>query len=321
MLIEDFDQSVVNELDRVSKEAVRNQEKIEDPRIFGHVKKAIEDQIVNLLVQHTDNKAVPPQSFFKKVLTTLANKYSYMFLEDPTIEVNGMKIRKFDQRTAGGVLGVDHIPRSLAAKYRRLIDKMNGKEQTGKENKEATGSFKKTRVGHVYGADPSKVIASHTVTVDNDLIEHLKNLDDTEERERVFATNRNAIYKLLSSSRDIRNAVPGFFEDQRHCKSQFEWMTNKTIVERINQEIPIQFEYLKTVLYSWISTKDFREKAEAIKLKTAEQDGSKIPEYVFLLRELSNHWHLKRSGLIRTAEEDSPFSPHIVYCDTICGYR
>jgi hypothetical protein len=321
MLVEDFDKCVVDDLDRVSREAIRNQEKIQDPRTFGAVKRAIEDKIVNLLIEHTDNKSVPPQAFFKKIHTTLANKYSYMFLEDPTTEVNGMTVRLFDQRGAGGVLGVDHVPKSLAQKYRRIIDKLNAKGHTGKENDEEAAPKKKTRVGHVYGVDQAKFNASSKVVVDNNLVEHLEGLYDPNEKEEAYAANRSAVQKLLSSGLEMLPAVPGFFEDQRHCQFQFEWLTNKTIVNCINKEIPTQFEYLKLVLSHWITTKDFRLRAEAIKLKCADLDGSKIPEYVFLIRELSQLWHSKKSGLFRTDEEEGPTCVHIVYKETTDGYR
>jgi hypothetical protein len=198
---------------------------------------------------------------------------------------------------------------------------MNTKVYTGKENEEETVPKKKTRVAHVYGVDQSKFSAANSAKVDKDLVEHLKTLVDLEEREEAFAGNRNAVQKLLTSSLDMLNALPGFFENQCHCQRQFEWLTNSTIVDRINQELSVQFGYLKLVLTSWITTKDFRMRAEAVRIKSAEQDGSKIPEYIFLLRELTQLWHNNRSGFIRTAQEDGTSSPHIVFIETTSGYR
>jgi hypothetical protein len=313
MLVENFDDCVLKDLDRVSREAVQNKEEIDDPRIFASVKKAIEDKIISLLLEHTDNSAVPSQAFFKKVVNTLANKYPYMFLEDPTTEVKGMKMRKFDQRGAGGILGVEHIPRSLSQKYRRIIDKLNTKETDSKENLEEPGPKKRSRVSYVYGVDQSKFNAAKQLPVDHSIVEHLKTLAAYEQREETYASHRNAIQNLLTSSVDMCTAVPGFFEDQRHCQSQYEWLTNSSIVDKINAEIPVQFEYLKLVVDHLCTTKDFRLRADAARLKCAEQDGSKISEHLFYLRELSQLWHGNNAGLVRTPEEHGTASPHIVY--------
>jgi hypothetical protein len=321
MLVEDFEGCVLKDLDRVSRQAVENQEKIDDPRTFALVKKSIEDKIVTLLLEHTDNTAVPSQAFFKKVVITLANKYPYMFLEDPTTEVNGMQIRKFDQRGAGGILGVDHIPRSLSQKYRRIIDKMNTKQSGNNENVEEGGPKKRVRVSYVYGVDQSKFNSARHLQLDNNLVEHLETLSSPEEREEIFDSNRDAVQKLLTSSVDMYVSVPGFFDDQRHVRKQYEWLTNSAIVEKMSLEIPIQFGYLKLVLNHLCNTKDFRLRADAAKLKCAEQDGSSIPENVFYLRELTQLWHGNRCGLIRTPEEERSSSPHIVYLETTHGYR
>jgi hypothetical protein len=321
MLIENFDECVVKYLDKVARDAVENQEEIEDPRTFAHVKRAIEDRILDLLLKHTENRTVPPLDFFKKVVNTLANKYSYMFLTDPTTVLDGMKIRKFDQRGTGGVLGVEHIPKALSQKYRRLIDKMNSGKALGKrKNQEETEKKpKKARLPRVYGVDQAKFYSGDPLA--DDLVNVLETLYGVNEREFEFSRNRPAVQKLLTNSVDIHSSVPGFFDDVIHLKNQFEWLTNSSIVDKINDEVPRQFGLLKLVLEDLYPTQEFKLQAEAAKLKCGDRFGSKIPEYVFLLRELTMVWHSSRSGLIRTPEETAPSSPHIVFTEEEESYR
>lgn len=291
LLVESFDESVIQHLDKMSKEAVTTKERIEDPRKFAHVKRAIEDRILDLLLLHTDQTSVPTLDFFKKVVYTLANKYPYMFLEDPTKTVDGVTVRIFNQRGTGGVSGVDFIPKSLSQKYRRIIDKNNSlkKGVTGHANEsvESEQVPKKRKLPQVYGVDKSKYYPCGSCTMEENLVEFLENLSTTGEREKAFEANRTSVQKLLTSSANMHSAVPGFFSDPSHCQKHFEWLTNISIVAKVGEEIPKQFEFLKFVLKKWCPTKEFWLRAEAAKLKCNDHDGSKIPEYVFLLRELN----------------------------------
>jgi hypothetical protein len=135
--------------------------------------------------------------------------------------------------------------------------------------------------------------------MEENVVEFLANISSTQEREAAFGAYRSSIQKLLTSSANMHSAVPGFFSNPSHCQKHFEWLTNTSIVAKVAEEIPRQFQYLKFVLQTWFPTKDFWLKAEAAKLKCNDHDGSKIPEYIFLLRELTqvcscNFYGLKR---------------------------
>jgi hypothetical protein len=54
-------------------------------------------------------------------------------------------------------------------------------------------------------------------------------------------------------------------------------------------------------------------KLEIAKIKGTELNGSYVPEYVCLLRQLNHEWHKTSGGLFRYPAEDEPTSPHI-YC-------
>lgn len=293
LLVENFDETVVQHLDKMSKTAVERQERIEDPRSFAHVKRAIEERILDILLLHTDNKSVPNLDFFKKVVNTLANKYPYMFLEDPSKIVDGVPLRLFNQRGTGGVSGVDFIPKSLSQKYRRIIDKKNSIKSagTGEETENMRGGGdpkpKKRKLPQVYGVDKTKFYPSKELPMEENLADYLESLSTKEEREAAFSANRSTVQKLLTTSSDMYSAVPGFFLDPLHPQEHFQWLTNYSVVEKVDEEIPRQFQHLKFVLQNWCPTKDFGLKTEAAKLKCDAHDGSKVPEYIFLLRELN----------------------------------
>jgi hypothetical protein len=321
MLVENFDDCVVKYLDKVSREAYEKQEEIEDPRTFAMVKRAFEDRIMNVLIENTENKIVPPLDFFKKVVNTLANKYSYMFLKDPTTVIDGMRIRKFDQRGTGGVLGVEHLPKSLSQKYRRIVDKHNSGNSLIKQKsqEESRKRGKKGRLPQVYGVVQTKFFPTDKNEVN--IEQFLDPVAGTEEREQVFASHRTTLQRLLTSSADIHSAIPGFFDEICHLQTQFEWLTNSSIVSTINKEVPRHLGMLKLVLEDLYPTEEFRLNAEIAKLKCGDHSGSKVPEYVFLLRELNMVWHKTRSGIIRSPEEPAPCSPHIVINDEVETYK
>jgi hypothetical protein len=293
LLVEKFDENVTQHLDKLSKAAIEGQERIEDARTFAHVKRAIEERILDMLLLYTDNKTVPNLDFFKKVVNTLANKYPYMFLEDPTKIVDGVPLRIFNQRGTGGISGVDFIPKSLSQKYRRIIDKKNSLKKAGaegdKENQHEGGDSrpKKRKLPQVYGVDKTRFYPSEQLPMEDNLVDFLENMSSKDDREAAFTANRSSVQKLLTTSNDMHSAVPGFFQNPVHCEKHFQWLTGYCIVRKIEEEIPRQFQHLKFVLQHWCPTKDFALKAEAAKLKCDAHDGSKVPEYLFLLRELS----------------------------------
>ena len=73
------------------------------------------------------NNSVPPLEFFSKVVRALANKYSFMFLEDT---------RTVDEL---GISGVDFVTKALSQKYRRVVHKLNAELQpSGKRSDKET---------------------------------------------------------------------------------------------------------------------------------------------------------------------------------------
>lgn len=106
MLLVNFNKSVVDHLDSASQEAVRQQKDLEDPAKFGHVKLAVVDRVLDMLLEQGDGKTVPTIQFFNNIVDVLGNKYPGMFAEDPSTVINGIKVRRFTARGTGGLNGV-----------------------------------------------------------------------------------------------------------------------------------------------------------------------------------------------------------------------
>jgi hypothetical protein len=170
----------------------------------------------------------------------------------------------------------------------------------------------------VYGINSEKFYATSTEE-QNIFLEELEFVDSAEEREILFSEHRKDIQHRLTSSRDLFSAVPGFFTCMRHAESHFEWLTGKRIAATIEEELPRQFKLVKAVVQSMCATKEFRLNLEIAKLKGSEQNGSFIPEFVCLLRQLNLEWHKNSGGLLRFPSEVEEDSPHIFCRDGIAS--
>jgi hypothetical protein len=89
-------------------------------------------------------------------------------------------------------------------------------------------------------------------------------------------------------------------------------LTGKNIAETIEMEMPRQFKLVKCVVLKLCSTKEFMLNLEIARIKGAEQNGSIIPEFVCLLRQLNMEWHRSQGGLLRFPSETEEDSPHIL---------
>jgi hypothetical protein len=106
MLVIDFNGCVVSHLDSFSKAAVQEQIVLVDPAKFAKVKSAVVERVIDLLVQHGDSQTVPGTKFFDNVVDVLGTKYPAVFGQDPTILVNGERVRLFHSRGTGGLNGI-----------------------------------------------------------------------------------------------------------------------------------------------------------------------------------------------------------------------
>lgn len=106
LLIGQFRNSIVKYLDWQSQEAILGQKVLEDPAKFAHVKLAVSERVLDLLLEMGDGKTVPGIRFFENIVDVLGTKYPSMFAEDPYVIVDGVKVRKFSTRGTGGVNGI-----------------------------------------------------------------------------------------------------------------------------------------------------------------------------------------------------------------------
>lgn len=325
MLKSGFDDLVIKHLDGDVREAYRIQKEIDDPREFRAVKAATEKRVLNFLVTHVQKDKVPNIEFFRDVTSILADNYNYIYGSDPMKEVApGVWVRKFPFRGTGGPSGIRSLPKILQQSFRRLRDVNPSAEFSKVYDSGSLPETKKSRKrkAFVYGVDQSKFYATEKLSKEEFLAMLNTGESSYEEKEELFAANRETVQDILTSSNQIFNSVPGFFDDERHIQHQFQWISEKSIVETIKVQMSPQFEFLHKVLNRWMPTQDFAVKMETAKLKSADLNDNPVPQHVCLLRELNHYWHKKRNGFIRFPDEvEIDSSPHIVCMESKEGIR
>jgi hypothetical protein len=322
-LISNFEDLVINYLDHSVRNAFIQQKKIEDEKEFKRIKLAVETRVLDLLLNHGTWNEIPNAAYFRQIVGVLANRYPDMFLEDPMVTVGGITVRRFAGKGVGGFTGISSLPKALRQKFTRLVENKTGvvKKKTVRDLPDGTSvhqvPLKKKKV---YGIPSEKYYVSSTEEKDNFFAE-LENVENPEEREAIFSQNRNNLQHALVSSRDIFTAVPLFFSDLVHVERHFEWLTGKSLASSIQQELPRQFKLVKAVVLHTYSTKEFRLHLEIAKIKGAELNGSFIPEFICLLRQLNVQWHHTPGGLLRFPNEPEPSSPHIFCSEGVASLK
>jgi hypothetical protein len=317
-LIKNFDVMVVNFVDKATRDAILQQTEFTDEKEFSRVKLAIENRILDLLVKESHLTTVPPVSFFREVVGILSNRYPYMFLEDPTVTVQGQRIRQFTGKGTGGLFGVKSLPKSLQQKFSRMLESKLGvvkkkKRDLPDENSQVKVPKRKKRV---YGITSDKFNAEKTEDLDTFLGE-VENVASTEEREAIFAHHRKDLQHKLVNSKNLFTAVPGFFDSLSHAENHFVWLTGKDIAKNIENDLSRQFKIVQCVVKEMCTTKEFRLNLEIAKLKGTEENGSIIPEFICLLRQLNVEWHQTAGGLFRFPADPDDNSPHIFCPDGV----
>lgn len=150
------------------------------------------------------------------------------------------------------------------------------------------------------------------------LLDDLRNLKPGDEaaKEIVFSEHRETIQHLFTQASSISTAVPGFFNHPSHCRFHFEHLAGMSIVKNIEEELDTQMELIREVLNVWCRTEASKKRMETADILSREQQGSKIPQYVCLLRELTFMWHKNLGGLVRYPQEEELSSPHILCYET-----
>jgi hypothetical protein len=309
-LINNFDDQVLNFLDQDAKRAILQQKKISDEKEFKRVKLAIESRVLDLLLKKGNMSGTPSAGFFRKIVGVLATRYSYMFLDDPKVTVQGITVRKFSGKGTGGIGGISALPKVLRQKFSRMLEDKAGvvKRREAPDDTDEQQARRKKR--KVYGVSSERYYIAGTAD-NRTFLSDLDNMDSTEKREQFFCRHRENVQHILSTSVDLLRCVPGFFSHLSHINTHFEWLTGKNLVANIEKELPRQFRLLKGVVVHMCPTKEFQLSLEIAKIKGAERNGTYIPELICLLRELNMLWHKNRGGLLRYPSEPESNSPHI----------
>jgi hypothetical protein len=303
-LIEDFEELVVNFLDQEARTFIKEQVEIADERQFKRVKTAIESRVLSLLLNFESISEPPNAGFFRQIVSILATKYPYMFLADPEINVEGVPMKKFVSRGTGGVIGISCLPKVLRQKFSRLLEEKNGLVGGKRKPDLPDGSCKQPskKKKKVYGTPKQNYYPPGSAGKDTFLAE-LKYVESVQEREEMFKNNRDDVQYFISTSIDMFGAVPGFFADLTHSRSHYEWLFHRNIADNIDRELPAKLKILRAVVVNLCPTKEFRLKLELANLKSKEHNGSYVPEYICLLRQLNLVWHKTHEGLFRFPTE------------------
>ena len=155
--------------------------------------------------------------------------------------------------------------------------------------------------------DLAKFYPRVEIVTEENLIGHHRVRPGGEAREAIYARNRPAVQKLLSSSRngmDRLSAVPGFFQDPGHCRHHFE--------STISNWIDNQMESLAVFSGAAVRPHHHR-RVERWSYQRATWRQYGYPAEVFQIRKLSELWHSTKSGILRTPDKDEPPSLHIKY--------
>ena len=115
-------------------------------------------------------------------------------------------------------------------------------------------------------------------------------LQDVEEREKIYAANRNAIAEQIRSSEKVINrVVRGFFSSPIHVKNQFLFLSpgSDDLETRIETNWSQQVGYME--LYIERKDKKGKEKLKLLDQKVAvEYGGSLILKQIMVVRLLAN---------------------------------
>lgn len=237
-----FAELVLDVVDKKTRDAIESNEEITETREFRHVKMSIEKRLLELLKEHSTRTDVPKIEFFRKLVEILAEKYPYMYSSNPMAVVDGKEERLFDSRGTGGLHGVETLPKVLQEKFRAIqkssafpLNPVDADVEDEEEEEEAGGKAKRRK--YVYGLDQNKYYSSAGKTTKTRLSAKLQKVRQFEEREELYSNSRSSVQNMLTTSEDFYTAVPGFFEDPRHCRNQFEWMASgitKNVDRRID---------------------------------------------------------------------------------------
>jgi len=155
------------------------------------------------------------------------------------------------------------------------------------------------------------------------LLEGIGKLDSTDAiaREALYSGHRDTIQRLFTCSANICTTVPGFFDDPSHCRNHFEYLAGMSLQKNVEEELEIQMGHVKKVVKVWCRTEGAKKRMESADLLSKELQGSKVPQYVCHLRELTLVWYKKLGGFIRFPGEEEKGGPHIVCHETTVGLR
>lgn len=345
LLTEDFKGQVFDHLNKVAKNALATQKEIKDPREFARVKAAIEERIIDLILERGDDTSTHGKPFIAKLRVLLAAKYEYMYNKDPEKKVkdpeknaeqnaeqnaeenseenakkNVVLVRLFSGRGFGGIRGLDGFESQLQEKVRRAASRSR---LIGKTPKLSISSARragvkkpkaapKKRMKKVYGVSKAKFYPAGDPD-EPGLLEELRGAVTKEDREKVFGRQRSNVQLIFWRRTDsIFTAIPGFFEDPLHIQKHFEALSTTCVARNVEENIDQQMGYLCKVISYWCQGEGFRGRWKDAERMQRQCRGSRIPKFVCLLRELCLLWHEDLGGLIRLEGEPEPVQPNIL---------
>ena len=298
-----FNDSVIQNCSRRTRDAAKNNEKIED----AGDRRSVFSEIVNETVKYLRTffgEETPKKRQAEEVVHILASTYPALFQDDGS----STTAPQFSGYGLGGVRGLKGLADSICDKYR---DKARKKKKNEDDVDEEMEPKKKGKKKEVYGVNNKKWYEGSN---DKNSVEKLRlaaQATDYEEREQIFEDNRPGLMKLIRNSQQmVYKVCGGFFDDYRHLQNMFYYLTNTDILGTIQETLEGHLDNMEIFLESMNQDTEFEETLQKVKDDCDIYfDGSKLHKYVHILRLAAKHYGEEGAAVMRILEDGDPKTP------------
>ena len=294
-------------LSKRTKDAVENNEKIEDLSVRKKVRMEIKHQMVDVLIKESGTVKRPLIAQVRTLCVDLGHIYSNMF---HNTEDKGYGL--------GGNAGIDGLAEQILADIRRKDGKkmtITHREETGREK--------------IYGVDEVR-FKPGAKEIKDDLVAELEEAGKKdlsfEEREKCYNKCRTELQFIFRSSKQsIPMQVPKYWMDRRFNSSHFSFLTkSNALLETVEKNLENQIKCCELWMMHMSGDSNFATKMADVSNKCdVEYGGSTNLLKIFIMRELATKIDKDGSKLLRMeSDNDPPGNEAHVFCqDSDDGFK
>ena len=298
-----FQDLIITNCSKMTRDAWDNNEKLDGKR-FREVRSEILRRLIDHIIEVFGKVSAPSIADLRQIVNeTLSVGYPFMFGkgEGTAQSQEGLGFG----HGKGGIWGVEALPKQLKDRILKNQLEIRVAEQ---EQFDEDSTVDNTRKGKKrptkYGVDNYKFYSKSTAE-QRSKIEQSVNIEDDEEREKVYETgrevvaeqiaaheevydrNREAIHREASTSKKlVQRVVKGFFNSRIHVHKQFGWLTGvynlkDNILKNWDREILRMKEYIQKKDKKGDIMKEIKEVEEVVE---TEYGGSRILYDISVIR-------------------------------------